>query len=605
MKLSDYVIQFISNLGVRHVFLVAGAGAMHLNDSLARCRDIEFVCNLHEQASAIAAECYAKATNHLGVAMLTTGPGGTNAITGLAGAWLDSTPCLFLSGQVKRPDRMYTPEGAPLGVRQLGMQEVDIVSIVRPLTKYAVTVTDPQTIRYHLEKSLHLAQTGRPGPVWIDIPLDVQVISVDEKTLPGFNPEELPPAFNATVLQQKVREVIEALNRSERPILLVGNGIRLARAQELFQYTLTTLDVPVATTWCARDLVAEDNPLFVGRPGGMASRGANFAIQNSDFLLAVGTRLDFSITGYAPDKFARAACKVMVDIDPTEIAKLGRIVDIPVSADAGAFLRELLSQRAAIRSCDRFCWKTRCADWIRRYPVVLPEHRTKGGLVSTYRLSEVLFEESTSEDFVAAGSSGFGIEIFHLAFPSRLGQRIFHTAALGAMGFGIPAAVGVCLAGGRRRTICVDGDGGFQLNIQELETVARLQLPIKFFVLNNQGYASIRASQRNYFGAENIGCDPATGLTLPDLSKVARSYGIKAVMIRDQAGVRSGVRRVLRQPGPVICDVRVIPDEIRAPRLSSVQRSDGSFVSRPLEDLWPFLDREEFRENMIVPPLED
>ncbi len=605
MRLSDYVVRFVASLGVKHIFLVTGGGAMHLNDSLARCRDIEFVCNLHEQASAIAAESYAKATNSLGVAMVTTGPGGTNAITGLAGAWLDSTPCLFLSGQVKRPDRMYAPDGTPLGVRQMGAQEIDIVSVVRNLTKYAVTVMDPQSIRYHLEKSVRLAQSGRPGPVWIDIPLEVQAAPIDEKTLPGFNASEPASLSDAAELDRRIPEVIEALNRSARPVLLIGNGIRLARAEPLLQQARVVLNIPVATTWCARDLVDEKDPLFVGRPGGIAPRGANFAVQNSDFLLAVGARLDYSITGYAPEKFARAAHKVMVDIDRAEIAKLGRVVDAPICADATSFLRQLLKRSDTIGRKDRSQWLARCTEWKKKYPVVLPEHRTAQGLVSTYRLSEVLSEELSAEDYVVAGSSGNGIEIFHLAFPSRYGQRIFHTAALGAMGFGIPAAMGVCLAGGRRRTICVDGDGGFQLNIQELETIARLRLPIKFFVLNNNGYASIRASQRNYFGLENIGCNPATGLTLPDLSGVARSYGIKAMVIEDQKSIRAGIRRTLRDSGPVVCDVRVIADEIRAPRLSSAQRPDGSLVSRPLEDLWPFLDRDEFRANMIVPPLED
>jgi acetolactate synthase-1/2/3 large subunit len=605
VKLSDYVVRFIADQGVRHVFLVPGGGAMHLNDSLSRCAGIEFICNSHEQASAICAEAYGKATNRLGVAMVTTGPGVTNAMTGLAGAWLDSTPCLFISGQVKRPDRMIRPDGTPLGVRQLGAQEIDTISIVKPLTKYAATVLDPQTIRYHLEKAVFLARSGRPGPVWIDIPLDVQAAPVSEGDLAAFDPAEIPALYDSAALPEQVSEVIGLLNRSTRPLLLAGNGVRLAGAQKAFREALDALQIPVELTWCASDLLSDDDPLFVGRPGGIAPRGANFALQNCDFLLIVGARMDFALTGYAPGRLARAAHKVMVDIDPAELAKLGAAIQTPIRADAGAFFQELLRQRGSIRRVDRTCWNRRCQDWRQRHPVVQPEHRVPEGRVSTYYFTEVLSENVRPDDCLVSGSSGNGIEVLLLAWRARAGQRVFHTAGLGAMGFGLPASIGVCLANGRRRTICVDGDGGFQFNIQELETIARLKLPITFFVLNNNGYASIRASQKNYFGASTIGCDPSTGLTLPDLRRVAEAYGLRSALIADQTDLREQIRRVLDEPGPLVCDVRVVPDEIRAPRLSTVQRPDGSLVSKPLEDLWPFLDRDEFASNMLIEPLPD
>lgn len=608
-KLADSMMHFVADQGVRHVFLVTGGGAMHLNEALARCKALEPVCNSHEQASAICAEAYAKATNHLGVAMVTTGPGGTNAVTGVAGAWLDSTPVLFISGQVKRPDRMFDRDGKPLGMRQLGVQEVDIVSIVRPITKYAVTVLDPNTIRYHLEKAVYLATTGRPGPVWIDVPLDVQASPLDNfAALRGFNPAaENEKDFKNTDadLKEQVRQTIAALNNSERPLLFAGNGIRLSRAEKEFHELRKLLNIPIAATWCAADLVPSDEPRYVGRPGSVAARGANFALQNCDFLLAIGVRLDFAITGYAPDKLAREAHKIVVDIDPAELKKLEPHVEQPVCADARAFLMEILRQREAIRPRDRSSWDSRCAEWKNRYPVVTEEHRNPDTQVSIYHLAEVIGAETKPDDQLVSGSSGAGIEIFLLACPTRTGQRIYHTAGLGSMGFGLPMSIAVCLAAGRRQTICVDGDGGFQFNIQELETVARLNLPIKFFVLNNDGYASIRASQKNYFGQASIGCDQRTGLTVPNLKKIADAYGIQSAAIRDQRNLRDDVRRVLDTLGPVLCDVRVIPDETRAPRLSSVQRPDGSLVSRPLEDLWPFLSREEFLENMIVTPIQD
>ncbi|MHB8391701.1 MAG: thiamine pyrophosphate-binding protein [Acidobacteriaceae bacterium] len=607
-KLSDYLVQFVADQGVRHIFLVTGGGAMHLNEALSRCKALEPICNSHEQASAICAEAYAKATNGLGAAMVTTGPGGTNAVTGVAGAWLDSTPVLFISGQVKRPDRMFDAEGNPLGMRQLGVQEVDIVSIVRPITKYAVTVLDPASIRYHLEKAVYLARTGRPGPVWIDVPLDVQAFPLDDpSSLKGFDLAEMSSlgvGAMAALLEQ-VRQAIVALNKSERPLLFAGNGIRLARAEKEFHELRRLLNIPIAATWCAADLVPSDEPLYVGRPGSVAARGANFALQNSDFLLAMGVRLDFAITGYAPDKLAREAHKVVVDIDAAELGKLHPHIEQPVCADARAFLTEMLRQRSAILPRDRSAWDDRCAGWKHRYPVVTDEHRNPDTQVSIYHLAEVIGTETDAKDQLVSGSSGAGIEIFLLACPTRTGQRIYHTAGLGSMGFGLPMSIAVCLAAGRRQTICVDGDGGFQFNIQELETVARLNLPIKFFVLNNDGYASIRASQKNYFGQASIGCDRPTGLTVPNLEKIAAAYGIRSAVIADQRNLRRDVRAVLDSPGPVLCDVHVIPDETRAPRLSSMQKADGSFVSRPLEDLWPFLDRNEFLSNMIVAPLQD
>jgi acetolactate synthase-1/2/3 large subunit len=600
LKLSDYVIRFLANEGVKHAFLVVGGGAMHLNEALGRSSIIP-ICNLHEQASAIAAENYSKATNHLGFALLTTGPGGTNAITGLAGAWLDSTPTFFVSGQVKRADRMFHPDGTPMGVRQVGVQEVDIISVVTPLTKYAITILEPTDIRYHMEKALYLALHGRPGPVWIDIPLDVQAAPIDETTLRGFDPAELG-ALPDPHIAQAVSTAIDALNKSERPMLLIGNGIRLSRAEAEMEQLLRALDIPTEVTWLAIDLMADDDPLYVGRPGTIAQRGANFAIQNCDYLLSIGARQDRVVTGFSPAGFAREAYKVMVDIDPAELAKMGGVIHTPICCDAGDFMREMLAQQHKIIRKPRTEWKQRCADWRTRYPLVLPEHKAPGR-VSVYNLAEIMSGVLHEGDYIVSGSSGTGIELFLLAFRVKKNQRIFHTTALGSMGFAIPASIGACLGGGNRPTVVVDGDGGFQFNIQELETVKRLNLPIKFFVLNNEGYGSIRASQKVFFGETIIGCDKATGQTLPDVRKVAEAYGIRTDIITSQDNLAAEIQRVLDTPGPVVCDVHIVLDETRQPRLSSTQKPDGSFVSKPLEDLWPFLSREEFLENMIIAPL--
>ena len=606
MKLSDYVVRFIADQGVKHVFLVTGGGAMHLNQSLGAEPRLQAICNSHEQASAMCAEGYAKATNHLGVCMVTTGPGGTNAVTGVAGAWLVSTPNLFISGQVKRPDRMFDNDGQPLGMRQLGVQEVDIVSIVKPITKYAVTVLDPSEIRYQLEKAVHMAMHGRPGPVWIDIPLDVQASPCDDPAnLRRFDSSEIQHSTAYSDLRVEVSRLIEKLNKAERPLLFAGNGIRLAHAEAEFGRLRALLGIPTVATWCAADLVPSDDPTYVGRPGSVAARGANFALQNSDFLLAIGVRLDFAITGYAPQNLAREAHKVAVDIDPAELKKLRPYLHQPICSDAKTFLAELLSQGSSIRKPDRSAWDKRCADWKTRYPVVTEEHRTPEGRVSIFHLGEVIGTESRADDLLVSGSSGSGIEIFLLACPTRNNQRIYHTAGLGAMGYGLPMSLAVCIGGGGRRTILVDGDGGFQFNIQELETASRLKLPVKFFVLNNDGYASIRASQTGYFGKASIGCDSRTGLSVPELGKVAAAYNIPSVVIPNQENLRADVKRVLAMEGPVVVDVHVIPDEMRAPRLQSYQTADGSMVSKPLEDMFPFLPREEFLANMIVKALEE
>jgi acetolactate synthase-1/2/3 large subunit len=602
VKLSDFVMQFVADQGVKHVFMLPGGGAMHLNDSLGQCKDLAFVCNLHEQAAAVAAEAYARVTNNLGVAMVTTGPGGTNAITGVAGAWLDSTPMLVLSGQVKRSDLVGNS-----GLRQLGVQEIDIVSIVRSITKYAVTVMEPESIRYHLEKAVYLAKKARSGPVWIDIPLDIQASMIDETSLRGFDPKELESQpEERTDVVGAVAKTIELLHRAERPIVLVGNGVRLAGAEADFLRLVQKLGVPVLTTRLGVDLIPADDPHLVGMPGGIAPRGTNFALQNSDCLLILGSRLDMALIAYAPKRLARCAKKIMVNIDGGEIRKLGGIVDVPVVADVGDFIRELIAQadRVRIGSGQWGPWIERCREWKTRYPFVRPEHFAHDDEISLYAFSKVLSDELACDDVVLPGAAGFTAEIFLTAFEVKAGQRVFHNKGTGAMGLCQPAAIGACLASNQHRTVAVDGDGGFQMNIQELETVKRLNLPVKFFVVNNGGYGSIRSSQQGYFHRLTA-ADATSGLSLPNLQELAKAYGLASVRVSDPKCMREQVRQVLAMSGPVLCEVVTIPTEPREPRLSTMQRPDGSLVSKPLEDMFPFLDREEFLANMIVPPLEE
>ena len=595
VKLSDYVVDFIADLGVRHIFMVAGGGAMHLNNSLGLSRRIKFVCNLHEQASAIAAEGYARVTNNLGVALVTTGPGGTNALTGVAAAWLDSTPCLFLSGQVKRANLKDS-----YGVRQLGVQEIGIVPIVKSITKYSVTVMDPYQIRYHLEKAVFLAKNGRPGPVWLDIPLDVQAAMIDIRKLKHFKKPHNSFGLTGKQLKQRVTKVIDLLNASERPVILAGNGIRLAGGNSDFLRLVNKFKIPVLTTWLGLDLIPDSHKLFFGRPGGIAPRGANFTLQNSDFLLSIGSRLDMAMVGYAYDKLARAARKVIVDIDPAEINKINAHIDIPVCADAKLFIEEMLRQKDRLKQKSRKSWVKRCLEWKTKYPVVLAKHRSLKSYVSTYVFTDMLCNELKENDIIVPMSAGFCSELFFLSFRAKKGQRIFHNRGTGSMGFAIPSSIGACLASGFKRTVCLEGDGGFQFNTQELETIKRLKLPVKIFVFNNRGYASIRSSQIKYFG-NKVGADQDSGLDFPDTIKIAKAYGLKTECILNHRNMKDRIKKVLNTRGPILCEVMIKPDEIRAPALSTRHRADGTMVSSPLEDLWPFLPRKEFLSNMIIP----
>jgi len=596
VKLSDYVIRRLAR-EVRHIFMLAGGGCMHLVDSVGSCQEIEYICNLHEQACAIAADAYGQYTNNLGVALVTTGPGGTNAVTGVAGAWCDSTPCLFISGQVKRADLI-----AGKGVRQMGFQEIDIISIVSPITKYAVTVTEPETIKYHLEKAVYVAKTGRPGPVWLDIPLDVQAAVIDEGVLKEFNiTAEAEKPVDANILKGQANSAIQLINQAERPVILVGNGVRLAKATDDFLEIAEILQIPVLTTWKAMDFLSEEHPLFAGRPGASGQRGANFAQQNSDCILVLGARLDFGQTAYNHQNFARGAKKVIVEIDEAEINKLDMSIDLPVCADVGDFLRVLLAQKGAILHKDRSPWLSRCEQWKKRYPVVLPEYWDEKKGVNNYVLIDVLSDEMQADDLLIPGSSGACSEITMQAFRVKKGMRILNSQGLGSMGFGVPAGIGGCIASNRKRTICIDGDGGLQMNIQELETVRRLKLPIKFFVLNNKGYASIRSTQIGYFEGRFVGSEASSGLTLPDTAKVAAAYDLPFERITGHDDIRLKVKKILETPGPVICDVAITENQFTAPRVSSSKRADGSMETKPMEDMWPFLDREEFEANMIRP----
>ena len=596
IKLSDYVFRFLAGAGIKDVFLLPGGGCMHLVDSLGQRKNINHTCFLHEQAAVIAAEAYGQYTNHPGVALVTTGPGSTNAITGVAGAWIDSTPLLVLSGQAKRQDlRHHT------GVRQMGIQEVDIISLVAPITKYAKTVMEPEKIKHHLQKALHLATTGRKGPVWLDFPLDVQGSVVEEESLIGFDAPV--QESHGKKLGHLARRTLELLGNAKRPVILVGNGVRSAECSDAFYQLIDKLGIPVLATWKASDLISENHDLYCGKPGAIGQRGANFTQQNSDWIMCLGARLDLCQVAHNYPNFAREAKKIIVDIDAAEIGKLktlGMKIDVEVNSDVGNFLNQLNDSLKGKNLKDYTEWLDRCLQWKKEYPVVLPEYRKTAGLINPYILMDILSDILDEDDLIVPGSSGACAELTQQAYRLKQGQRLLNTPGLGAMGFGLPASIGACIASGKRRTISIIGDGGLQHNIQELETLSRLQLPIKIFILNNNGYGSIKAMQKNHFDGRYVCCDPESGLTLPDICRVARAYGLKTTRIETRKNLKEKVMEVIRTEGTIICDILVDPDIPTSPRVSSQVLPDGRIVSRPMEDLWPFLSREEFNKNMIV-----
>ena len=594
IKVSDYIIKRLEETGSKHMFMLPGGGAMHLNDSLGKSDVIQYVCCQHEQAASMAAEAYARVNNKIGLLMVTTGPGGTNALTGVAGAYLESTPMFVVSGQIKRLDMINGQ-----GIRQQGMQELDIISVVKSMTKYAALVDDPQMVRYHFERALYEATHGRKGPVWLDVPLDVQASVVDETGLIGYTPFEMP--VDESYIERKAVETIRRINESERPVLLAGNGIRLSDAIDEFHELLQILNIPVLTTWNGIDLIEEKNPLYFGRPGGLGHRYANFMQQNADLFISVGARLNLLQTGYNFNGFARGAYKIQVDIDKNELQKTNVRPDMIICSDAGLFIRCLLKHKDLLECKDRNFWFDYGRKMKKKYPIILPEYRNQKELVNTYCLVDTISDKLTADDVYVSGSSGSCIDISMQGFKVKKGQRVFCTKGLASMGYGLPSTIGACLASGGKRTVTVNGDGGFVMNIQELETIRRLNLPIKAFVLSNRGYGAIQATQTNLFAKHFVACNEESGLTLPHVARVAEAYGLKSVVINNQNELEKKVSEVLDYDGPVVCEVMTPIGLTAFPKQVSYKRSDGQMESLPLEYMNPPISDEEMKENMLIP----
>lgn len=596
IKLSDYVFKFIEGKGIKHAFILPGGGAMHLDDSIGKSK-IQYICCGHEQAASIAAESYGQHTNDIGVVLVTSGPGATNAITGLTAGWIDSTPMLVISGQAKRSDLI-----GESGVRQMGSQEVQIVEMVKPITKYAVQILEPMDIKYHLEKAYYEATTGRMGPVWIDIPLDVQAAMIDEEKLIGY--EEARINKNKVDISNEIKDTFKLLKNSKQPLILAGNGIKLAGAEDAFYELINKLQIPVLTTWKSIDLLDENDSLYAGHPGVMGDRGANFILQSSDLLIVLGSRLDPSITAFNHKNFGKNAKKVMVDIDEHEIRKMKMDIEVRAICNVKDFIEqlnnncgELINNLSDEKVNERESWLAYCKNIRAKYPTVTDEHRNIKDYVSAYYFIDELCKQLTPDDIIVPESSGGAGEITYQAFKIKKGQKMKNAAGLGSMGFGLPYSIGSCLANYRKRTILINGDGAFQLNIQELETLARLSLPIKIFIWNNNGYASIRAMQRNTFNGHYVASEEGSGLTMPSLSKIANAYGIKTFVAKNNNEMCEILPQVLESEGTVLCELMVLPEETVSPRTKSIQLEDGSMISKPLEDMWPFLSENEIEAN--------
>lgn len=595
MKVADFIFDFLAKKGADTVFMVSGGQAMFLVDAVGRNSRLKVVCTHHEQAAGMAAEAYGRITGKPGIALVTAGPGGMNVINGLVGGWTDSSPMFVISGQSALSCVRYQQKTS---IRQYGIQGIYIQPFVEKATKFFVTVEDPAKILFYMQKAYHLALSGRPGPVWIDVPLDIQGMEVPKKLL-GEYPAETP-VHNNRLLKSQVARTMELLAASQRPLFLVGQGVRIAGALNEFHSLVEKLKISVLTSRLGIDLIHSDSPYYVGRPGNYGERAAHFAIQNADLILSVGCRLASATVGHNSRDFGRNAVKVVVDIDTEELEKPGVDIAIKVNDDARRFLSQMLEhtekESCSLPDCGR--WLDRCNDWKRRYPVVLDSYR-KETPVNSYHFSDVLSRMADKNDMVLV-DTGSCFHVACQAWKVKQGQRFLTTGGLSSMGYWV-AGIGACLANNRKNTIVITGDGSLQMNLQELATLKHYNLPVKVIVFNNNGYLLIRQTQKNFMEGRLVGEGPETGVWCPDSLRIAEAYGIKGVRIESPEGMEEKIREVLEYDGPVVCDVITPEWQLIIPRLSSEKRSDGTLVPKPYEDMYPFLDREELEENMKLP----
>lgn len=589
MKLSDYVINYLADLGTRHAFVITGGAIMNVIDSFGKTDKIKYICTAHEQAAAMAADAYWRVSGKLGIAMATSGPGATNLITGICCAYFDSVPALYITGEVNTYESVGKTK-----VRQVGFQETDIVSIVKPITKFAAKVNDPKKIRYYLDKAVHIATSGRQGPILLDLPMDVQRAEIDPGKLKGFKPKEEKPDIKK--IEKQVEESIKLIAQAKRPVILFGAGVKLAKAEQEVKRFVELLGFPFVLSWGAMDLFQHDNALFAGSFGVSASRHGNFTVQNSDLLIAIGSRLDTRQTGGKPETFAREAKKILVDIDAAELNKRrGLVPDIAINCDALLFLKLINEKLQDVKKQNTSDWLKRIQEWKQRYPVCLPEYWEQKEKVNPYVFMQALSEESADDDIIIA-DAGSNLTWTMQGCPVKGRQMLFSAFGNSPMGYSFPAAIGASVALNKKPVICIIGDGGIMMNIQELQTVVTYKLPIKIFIINNHGYGIIKQFQDVWLESRYEAVCPESGVCFPDFVKVAQAYGIKAETIENHAELREKIRAVLQCKEAVLCNVELRPDEKIKPKLE---------FGKPIEDQAPLLDRKEFLNNMIVKPVQE
>lgn len=598
IRVSDYIANYLSDLGIKDVFLVSGGGMMYLLDGLKCHEDINFVCAHNEAAAAVMAEGYSRVSNNLGVVFVTTGPGATNAVTGAVDAWVDSIPLLVISGQSKRSQNVYN--SGIEGLRSLGGQEVHILPIVESFTKYSVMVNHPHKIKYYLDKAVYEAKNGRPGPSWLDIPLDVQSSLINPDELESFIPEE--ELENKKLICEQLDETLKLLKRAKRPVIIAGHGIRLAGAEKEFLELVNLTKIPVVTSKLGQDLIDENHPYNAGFGGTKGTRAGNLAIQNSDLILSIGSRLAIPFIGYEYDLFAREAKKISVDIDPREHAKKTIDLDIEIVCDAKKFIVELMELLKDSPLNQDKEWVKKCQDWKFRFNKV-PEGLSKqNNPISSYNLFDK-FGKILDPDSIIIADAGSVYCIISQAFKVKYGQRVITPACLGTMGLSLPLGIGAYYASKDSNVIAVTGDGSLQMNIQELQTLKHNNIPLKLFVVNNEGYLSIRNTQENYFQCRYAGCDEDSGVSCPDLKKIAYAYDIEYLSISSLKELDEKIEEIIDKKEPVICEVFTDPEQKITPGVTSKELPDGRLVSTPIEDMWPFLSRDEFEKEMIVKPV--
>lgn len=594
IKIAKYIADFLVEKGVKDVFTVTGGGAMHLNDALGHAKGLHSIYNHHEQACAIAAEGYTRLTGRLAAVCVTSGPGGTNAITGVLGGWLDSIPMFILSGQVKCETTLWATQ-VPL--RQLGDQEYPIIDSVKPMTKYAVMITDPLEIRYHLEKAFYLATTGRGGPVWLDIPLDVQAAIVETEELDSFNPvregleQREMPEYDTSLTPI----ILEQIRKAKRPLIFAGTGIRLGDAREEFLSLVEKLQIPVVTAWNAHDVLPTNSPYFCGKPGTVGTRGGNFMVMNCDLLLVLGSRLNIRLISYNYKDFAKDAYKIIVDIDENELKKPTITPDLAVHANVKDVMTALVKSSYDGATDAHKKWLEWAYELNQKYPAVLQKHKQESQPMNPYAFFDVFFQKASEDEVMVCGNGSACVMTFQ-ACQIKKGQRLFTNSGCAAMGYGFPAAIGAAVAREGRQVVCIDGDGSFQMNLQELQTVVYNHLNIKMIYLNNDGYHSIRQTQTNLFKGEPlVGVCDGNGLSFPDMEKIAYAYGISYVKIDDLTLASEQLEDALHREGPVLIEAILDPNQNFEPKLSSKVLPDGKIVSPPLDDMFPFLEQEEYQ----------